>query len=1575
MNHIQEIYISSLLADAVYTDIQKLRNNSARDNMEDIMSERMSSYQAKFIANNFEIVAALEKSDLYQNGFAAAVWKGRANTPYEGKLFVSTRGTEPLTDFITDADLALNVAAQAQIVEMTNWWNRITTPINQQVLQIIDSSILGRNQDTKSRFITEKVSGLGLIDINSTGEKLSVVVNGHSLGGHLASSFARIFADSVKIEAVNTFNSAGFISSSESFFKEVEKALYLPKTKFFKEQNNYFTEHGINVTTNDWWFTQIGKRQPIFNEKDSNPINNHSMYKVTDALALGYTLSLLDKNLTLEKINQLFNLSSNKSEASLENVLDFVRSIIIGKDAKLTTVGDVDKNAASREEYHKNIVELRGRIESLVENGQKFEFLKLNLEIAKTDSAEGMAMRYALKELSPFALVGFDYSKFNADGTLGLYSAVNPNGMTDQYLEARFKMAGVWERFAAKDIDYEPLESRGEDNGRYLDLQKDMKLEVADYMNKVSYKFTLFGNTENNNLIGGLNEDRLFGSNGDDVLDGRAGSDYLEGGNGDDTYRINGFDNVFDSDRKGAIVFSDDVRASRFIRNSESDDTWLSVGADGKPDGLMTAVRPALSHSLLVKHGKDMAVIRGFFEGEKSDVSALGITLTTKEKPAMPDSEAGEGSLVRTDGVGAADKYNVFYANAQDRWFNLTGGNKDDVLFAGGAGRLSVSAGAGNDRVYGSYGADVINGGEGNDLLNGSNFAGNKTEAQKAEDRDIIIGGAGRDLIYGGVGDDVIYSELTDSHLSETGSSERGDWVAAGEGDDEVFGSANRDLITGGEGSDTVFGGAGDDVILGDGFLRAGSRGHYISTGGGDIYFNYGTVAPVMPLVPGLVMPRPVRIPAGTLSYEYTWGDGKWDPNYLNSASRTHNDTDAWDVVIDAETGDYALTAKIAPSDNVHRVAAGGAADVLHGGAGNDLLVGQDGNDVLYGGSGNDILWGDDNRDAAVSGDDYLDGGEGDDRLYGGKGHDTLAAGAGRDLLDGGEGFDSYLFASRDLQNADDVKTIRDAGGEGAIFIDGVSLDSTVWTADADKPDVWHSAQGWTLALMGTSLVLTGATFQGQIAIENFRDGMFGLALPAPNAAPQADKAVETLSVSADKLFSHQLADDLFRDDKGVVRYELTLADGSPLPEGLAFDSASRTLSGKVSSETDKLVLKISAFDDEGLSASQDWTLAIGSENHAPEVQGRLNTQYARAGQEWKFALPEGLFADKDGDALTYRATLADGGRLPEGMDFDGKRGVFGGRVLQSGSFDLKITAADTQGATAEAAMRLEVLGRSSGQDRILTGTDGEDLLHGGLGNDVLAGGAGNDTLYGGINSSDVYLFAAGHGHDTVKDATYQGGKFTDTLRFDGAVSGSVRFIRSGNDLTVKAYGEDDSVTVANYFQSVANRHVRFEFADKTLDAEAMKTAAMEIYGSDTGATLTGWHGNDTIHGGAGNDKIYGGYGKDTIIGGKGDDYLAGGINTADTYVFAAGHGKDTVADGSTRAGVFTDRLVFEGGKQADAVFARAQDSLLIRAFGEGDEVKVEHYYASAQSRDLSLSFADQMVNPAQLYERVQHIV
>ena len=203
---------------------------------------------------------------------------------------------------MTDTDLAVNSAARKQIANMFNWWKQITTPIGKMAEQIQVFNHIDRPYTGYSRVLetAKAVSGLGLIDIYPNGEKLSVTVNGHSLGGHLASSFARLFGNEVNIESVNTFNSAGFISSSESFFSKIEEILTLPKTKFYQEQNDYFALHGINLTTNDWWFNQVGKRQPLFNEESTFfRHENHYMYKITDALALGYTLSLLDKNLTL----------------------------------------------------------------------------------------------------------------------------------------------------------------------------------------------------------------------------------------------------------------------------------------------------------------------------------------------------------------------------------------------------------------------------------------------------------------------------------------------------------------------------------------------------------------------------------------------------------------------------------------------------------------------------------------------------------------------------------------------------------------------------------------------------------------------------------------------------------------------------------------------------------------------------------------------------------------------------------------------------------------------------------------------------------------------------------------------------------------------------------------------------------------------------------------------------------------------------------------------------------------------------------------------------------------------------
>ena len=68
------------------------------------------------------------------------------------------------------------------------------------------------------------------------------------------------------------------------------------------------------------------------------------------------------------------------------------------------------------------------------------------------------------------------------------------------------------------------------------------------------------------------------------------------------------------------------------------------------------------------------------------------------------------------------------------------------------------------------------------------------------------------------------------------------------------------------------------------------------------------------------------------------------------------------------------------------------------------------------------------------------------------------------------------------------------------------------------------------------------------------------------------------------------------------------------------------------------------------------------------------------------------------------------------------------------------------------------------------------------------------------------------------------------------------------------------------------------------------------LIGASGNDKLDGGSGNDTLAGGNGNDVLSGGIGNDRLIGGRGNDILQGGGN-ADTFVFQAGHGHDTIRD------------------------------------------------------------------------------
>lgn len=68
------------------------------------------------------------------------------------------------------------------------------------------------------------------------------------------------------------------------------------------------------------------------------------------------------------------------------------------------------------------------------------------------------------------------------------------------------------------------------------------------------------------------------------------------------------------------------------------------------------------------------------------------------------------------------------------------------------------------------------------------------------------------------------------------------------------------------------------------------------------------------------------------------------------------------------------------------------------------------------------------------------------------------------------------------------------------------------------------------------------------------------------------------------------------------------------------------------------------------------------------------------------------------------------------------------------------------------------------------------------------------------------------------------------------------------------------------------------------------------LYGGADDDTIYGGEGDDLLGGGRGDDALTGGAGDDTLTGWHGDDTLTGGED-ADTFVFHAGHGNDTITD------------------------------------------------------------------------------
>lgn len=420
MTAIAQAYINALLANVSYADVTQ---GMEVDAITEKLSTSMTPPLAAYIAANFEVIYSIDTSDIpgFGSGFDAMVWRGRAGGEFSGQVYVSTRGTEPLpgADLVTDGDLATSGVAHNQLRDMVNWWLRGITPVGQTVHQIATR---------------ESPGPLALIDFvlaeshaAGTGELVGVTqiqaVNGHSLGGYLATAFARLFG--AQLHSVNTYNSAGFLglaglnikSSFDQLAQLVGGNLGLADLDSVgSRQKNYFAANGLNVTTNSWadinflmpGFNQYGARQGLYQEDvlGLNPIANHGMYKLADQLALGTALEKLDPSFTFEKLNAIVKAGSSDMAGSYEGILDSLRRALLGPDEEKLPASDAADSDPSRVIYHEKLDSLqKSRAFKDLTGKLRIEMVSGNLtDMARTD----FGALVALQDLSPMYFSGID---------------------------------------------------------------------------------------------------------------------------------------------------------------------------------------------------------------------------------------------------------------------------------------------------------------------------------------------------------------------------------------------------------------------------------------------------------------------------------------------------------------------------------------------------------------------------------------------------------------------------------------------------------------------------------------------------------------------------------------------------------------------------------------------------------------------------------------------------------------------------------------------------------------------------------------------------------------------------------------------------------------------------------------------------------------------------------------------------------------------------------------------------------------------------------------------------------------
>lgn len=1113
-------------------------------------------------------------------------------------------------------------------------------------------------------------------------------------------------------------------------------------------------------------------------------------------------------------------------------------------------------------------------------------------QAASGADSEGMAYRYALRELHAVAVVGISYSPHNQDGSLNLSdgaSAGASTGMSAEYIADRSTMLywAIQRNLVNSDVIAAGPYVRGL---HFRDVAANLEFDLG-LPSPAKRQMQFISGAAGDTLTGQRLEDRLYGGGGDDTLSGEAGKDFLEGnagvdtlkggdgndqlvgGTGRDVYEFTGVfgnDTIRDADDDGEIkIDGSTLTGAGEIETTASQNQPYTIWTDeDHAAGKITYRLDTVQKTLLIKSSNGTITIHDFESG------SLGIEVPEAEEPEEPPQRTTYDLAIEED-LDA-------YRNAQT---------------AQSTANLHIKNAAAIVQTYLGQSYNVISArtGSGEDLIEGGVIP--------AVSRIRMSAGAGDDEIYAGIKTE-LDEAIARGEAEGVVVPEKSFTILDGEaGDDTIVGSDASDVLLGGEGSDTIVGGHGVDVIFADGIAGGMQEGGLSSLESYDLKIPLiqgqnnaasGETASVAIYHAGVLLGGPPGsgVNAPGEMWNITWLDPFRNFDFSQLEQFTGQDIrgQGYTSLSGVElTADQPLGAsvKYTGSGRAFQSNLGEGDDLIFAGAGDDVVNAGAGDDVVIAGSGSDIV-------AGFEGDDYIEGGDGGDRLYGdlnvavgpdeyeevttdiyGK-HLVLktilaAEDHGRDYIDGGKG-DDYVFGGglddevfggdgKDWLFGDDVKLRGQYAGDdyvdgedGEDFVFGGAGNDQLEGGEDDSADVLVGDMLEDDGAERTSDYLNGGGGADQLLGGTGDDELYGGAgadvLRGDGTVSDADPTLRAFSGIGSVLTSTAVGDDYLNGGDGA--------------DWLFGDGGNDVLVGGRGSDS----LWGGAGDDTYIFSAGDADFDWGQDEVNDSEGSNTAAFHGVSAEDLQLSVLE-----SDPNALVIRYDKAtDIGDASVVL-----RGAFDGRGVQS----IRVNS-QSQSLRSFVAEHLR-------QDRSVTVTEDSGVAFGGAGNDTINmygsfgeidGGRGNDR----INASgerNAIILNRGSGNDVVEGATLGTYYSNNILQLEdgltladieigrGAQGGVLLTVKNGNASALMQGGVGSVRFGANGPEIALSEVVRLSLLSKPTAADDLIEGSVfsdDIAGGASNDSLIGYEGNDTLRADGGNDLLIGGEGNDTYI-------------------------------------------------------------------------------------------------------------